>query len=161
MMSLGSRGPVSPKTVRIAGEPGMTEPLGFAIPVAVPFEEAYTITADALKREGFGVLTSIDIQSAFREKLGIEFQKYAILGVCNPALAYQALSADAEAGLLLPCTVTVEETGPQTSMIRIGNPAAMLRSGNFAETAMVRTVATEARARLGRVAAGLAKTRPA
>lgn len=135
----------------------MTAPLGFAIPIPAPFDEAYAMTTNALKEEGFGVLTSIDIQSAFREKLGVEFRKYLILGVCNPALAHRALSANPEAGLLLPCTVTVEATGERETVVRIANPEAMLQAGQFPPDGVMRDVAGEARSRLSRVVDRLAQ----
>lgn len=133
------------------------EPFAFAIPVTMPFEKAVTRVTDILKDEGFGVLTSIDVKATFQEKLGVDFRKYAILGVCNPTLAHQALSADPEAGLLLPCTVTVEETGPEESLVRIANPEAMLQAGHFAEGGVIRSVAAQARGRLNRVADRLAE----
>lgn len=135
----------------------MTQPLGFSIPIAAPFADAYAMTAEALKREGFGVLTSIDIQAAFKEKLGVDFRKYAILGVCNPELAHRALSANAEAGLLLPCTVTVEATADRESVVRIANPEAMLQAGHFAPGGTMHAVAAQARDRLARVVDQLAR----
>jgi len=131
------------------------QPLGFVVPIGTAFEPAVSAVTGALKEEGFGVLNTIDLQTTFKEKLGVEFRKYAILGVCNPALAHQAVSADPEAGLLLPCTVTVEETGPATCVVRIANPEAMLQAGRFGETAVMRSVASEAGARLRRVAGRL------
>ncbi len=129
-----------------------TQPLGFAVTVAAPFENALSAVTDALKQEGFGILNTIDIRATFKEKLGVDFRKYAILGVCNPGLAHQALTADSEAGLLLPCTITVEEIDGGGSLVRIANPEAMLRAGQFDAAAVMRTVATEASARLRRVA---------
>ena len=74
---------------------------------AAPFAEASTRIREALKAQGFGVLTEIDVQSTLREKLGEQMEPYVILGACNPPLAHRALSADRSAGLLLPCNVVV------------------------------------------------------
>ncbi len=69
---------------------------------------------EALKTEGFGVLTEIDVQNTLRAKLGVEFRRYKILGACNPNLAHQALSTDLAAGTMMPCNITVYEDGPRT-----------------------------------------------
>lgn len=132
------------------------EPLAFTTSLDLPFATAADRVAEALKAEGFGVLSTIDVQTIFRDKLGESFRPYTILGVCNPGLAHRALSGDPEAGLLLPCTVTIEETAPDRSVVRIANPEAMLKVGTFPDGSPVRTVATEARSRLARVAAALA-----
>lgn len=100
----------------------------------VPFEEALERVTAALKSEGFGILTSVDMQATLREKLGAEFRQYRILGACNPPLAQQALSHDVEAGLVLPCTVIVyEEAGgaevaiadPMAVVSLLANPAVL------------------------------------
>jgi uncharacterized protein (DUF302 family) len=82
---------------------------GYVREVALPFDEAVTEMEAALKAEGFGVLCNIDIQAKFREKLGVEFPRYAILGVCNPPLAHQALQGEFNLGLLLPCNAVIYE----------------------------------------------------
>lgn len=73
------------------------------------FDEAVAKTTDALKSEGFGIITTIDITSTFKEKLGVDFMRYRVLGACNPGFAHEALSEDPAVGLLLPCNVVVYE----------------------------------------------------
>jgi uncharacterized protein (DUF302 family) len=106
---------------------------GMRVELSVGYEEAVERTTAALKTEGFGVLTSIDVKQTIKQKLDKDFRKYAILGACNPPLAYQALNAETEIGLLLPCNLIVYETGdgrsvvaavaPLVTMGRVGNEA--------------------------------------
>jgi uncharacterized protein (DUF302 family) len=111
---------------------------------------------EALKQEGFGVLTEIDLQAAFREKLGREFRPYVILGACNPPLAFSAISADPSVGLLLPCNVTVEWLAEERTGVRLTDPEALL--GTVMQGAQeLAAVAHDARARMLRVAESLAK----
>ncbi len=110
---------------------------------------------DALKLEGFGVLTRIDVHATLKEKLGKEFREYAILGVCNPPLAHEALSHKAEVGLMLPCNVTVEADPAGGSIIRIGDPEAFMKSGGFDQDPVLKKVGAEARQRLKAVADAL------
>jgi len=90
---------------------------GYVRTVNLPFEAAVRQAEASLKSEGFGVLCQIDIQAKLKEKLGIDFPKYVILGACNPALAYQALQREIHLGLLLPCNVIVYE---QLNEVRVG-----------------------------------------
>lgn len=132
--------------------------LGFEVRLRQPYEEGLELVTQALKMEGFGVLTHIDVRATLQEKLGVAFRPYAILGACNPPLAHQALLTDGEAGLLLPCNVTVEASETGGALVRITNPESLLLTGGFREIAALREVALEARARLERVAQWLAST---
>ena len=112
---------------------------------------------EALKQEGFGVLTEIDLQAAFREKLGHEFRPYLILGACNPALAYSAINADPAVGLLLPCNVTVESVGEGRTTVRLTNPEALLSTVALASSHEVERIARDAGSRMARVAETLGR----
>jgi len=113
----------------------------------LPYEEAVEKVTAALKEQGFGVLTEIDVQATLKKKLGADFRKYVILGACNPPLAHQALQTELEIGLLLPCNVIVyEEDGG--SVVSIVDPISML---GVVENPELDPVANEARARLERV----------
>jgi uncharacterized protein (DUF302 family) len=95
--------------------------------VALPYAEAVSVTTDALAAEGFGVLTTIDVKRTLGEKLGVELEDWLILGACNPPLAYAALKADADAGLLLPCNVVVRAAGEHESIVSILEPGTIAR----------------------------------
>jgi uncharacterized protein (DUF302 family) len=87
---------------------------GFKKEISLPFEEAEKVVTEELKRKGFGILTKIDVKEKFKEKLGIEFPDYVILGACNPFLAHQAIVAEEDIGLLLPCNVVIYEKEGKT-----------------------------------------------
>ena len=125
---------------------------GFWVDVPLGFERTEETTRRLLKDRGFGVLTEIDVRATLKEKLGVDFRPYRILGACNPPLAHRALEAEPEIGLLLPCNVVVEESAPGRVAVHFMDPEAALGLvGNPA----VATVASEARERLRRVAARL------
>ncbi len=126
--------------------------IGMHIPVQLPFEQARERAIAALKAEGFGVLTEIDVKATLKQKLDKDFQSYVILGACNPPLAHRALSADLDVGLLLPCNVVVYETGVNESMIALVDPITML---SVLPNPELGPVAQEARTRLERVAEAL------
>src|SRR6185369_4169888 len=109
----------------------MTTNLGFDIELPLTFSDAVDRVKDALKHEGFGILTEIDLRAAFREKLGREFRPYVILGACNPPLAYSAINADPAVGLLLPCNVTVEFVSERRTVVRLTNPEALLATSSL------------------------------
>jgi uncharacterized protein (DUF302 family) len=130
----------------------MPESLGFEVDLPLAFDAAIAEARNALKSEGFGVLTEIDMQQAFKEKLGRDFRRYTILGACNPPLAFSALTADPAIGLLLPCNVTVEETGPDRSMIRLADPQVMFSSAPGELPPALEEIAADAHQRMERVA---------
>jgi len=133
----------------------MSDELGFEVKIAVSQDEAIERVTEALKAEGFGVLTRVDIDQAFREKIGAEFRPYTILGACNPQLAHTALTSTPEIGLMLPCNVTVEAAEDGGSLIRIVNPAVMMQMGEVGSDDAVSKVANDATGRLRRVADSL------
>lgn len=124
---------------------------GMQVELVLPYEEAVERTKAALRAEGFGVLTEIDVRRTLGEKLGAEFEPYLILGACNPPLAQRALEAEHDVGLLLPCNVIVHQHGDR-AVVAAADPEAMLGVvGNPA----VGAVAREAKARLARALAAL------
>lgn len=118
---------------------------GLSIETDKPYEEALAAAKDSLKRQGFGVLTEIDVKATLAEKLGVEFRRYDIIGACNPPLAHQALSSELNVGLLLPCNVIVYEREGGGSVVAALDPAAMM---GIAGNPALEPVATEARQRL-------------
>ena len=110
------------------------------------FEDAVERVTEALKHEGFGVLTTIDVQETLRKKLNADFHKYVILGACNPPFAYQALQADNQVGLLLPCNVVVQEKDGVTTVSAF-DPMTM---GKIMDNPNVVPIAAEVRKRLER-----------
>ncbi len=120
--------------------------------VKLPYAQTVQKTTDALKAEGFGVLSQIDMQATLKQKLNVDFRRYVILGACNPPLAHRALSANLDVGLLLPCNVVVSEEG-DGAVVTAVDPVAML--GILQGDPVAREVAVEAGTRLQRVIASL------
>ncbi len=120
-----------------------------------PFEDVRTRVIDALKAEGFGVLSEIDVQKAMHEKLGVAMPPYRILGACNPPLAHQALEAEPDIGLLLPCNVVVRESADKSIVVGFLDPQVMVA---VVDREGVEAVADAAHMRLRRVCASLGGT---
>jgi len=128
---------------------------GQHITIAGPFATAIAKVIAALKNEGFGVLSDIDIQKAMKEKLGVDMTAYRILGACNPPLAHRALQAELEIGLLLPCNVTVREGDAGKVNVGFLDPQLMVQLTSNPE---MTSIADEAGERLGRVQTALSAT---
>lgn len=127
---------------------------GLRISVDVPFETALERTTEELKKEGFGVITTIDMKQTLKTKLDRDFRKYTILGACNPPLVSKALDAELEVGLLLPCNVVVYEAdAPGQTVISAMAPMSAL--GVVGENPSLQAVAADADARLRRALAAL------
>ncbi|MFQ5798672.1 MAG: DUF302 domain-containing protein [Bacteroidota bacterium] len=120
---------------------------GFSRVVNLSYVQAVEKMKEELKKERFGVLTTIDVQDKLKQKLGLDFKKYVILGACNPPLAHQALEAEEEIGLLLPCNVIVYEKGRET-VVAAFDPQVMAK---IIENPAVDTIADEVKSRLQRV----------
>jgi uncharacterized protein (DUF302 family) len=126
---------------------------GMRIALPVPFETAVAQASEALKIEGFGVLTTIDVRQTLKTKLNRDFRPYVILGACNPGLADRALHAELEIGLLLPCNVIVYEDADKQSIVAAMAPLVAL--GIVGDNPALQAVATEANERLRRALASL------
>lgn len=94
----------------------------------IPFEQAAARTTDALKREGFGIITQIDVRETLKAKLGVDFPAYRILGACNPTLAYEALKLESKVGTMLPCNVVVCDAGGGDTEIAAIDPVASMQA---------------------------------
>ncbi len=124
----------------------------FTKTVEAGFEEAVARVTEELKKEGFGILTQIDMQAALKEKLGVDFRRYKILGACNPAFAHKAVTAEPHIGTMLPCNVVVQETAPGMAEVSAVDPVASMMA---VENGQLGAIAGDVRAKLKRVVEGL------
>ena len=128
-------------------------PYGFGLKVNLPYAEAVERTKAALKEQGFGVLTEVDIKQTMKEKRGVDFRPYVILGACNPPLAEQALATELDLGLLLPCNVVVYET-EGGSIVQAMDPEPVL---GLVGNPKLEPIAREVKARLQAALTGLSR----
>jgi len=120
--------------------------------LTLPFDDAVAKAKEALAAEGFGILTDIDVRETFKNKLGIDWKPYRILGACNPPLALKALEADDKVGTMLPCNIVVHDMGDgQTEVAAIDPLDTMIHIGNAELTQIARTVRSKLRAALNRL----------
>ncbi|MBU1700337.1 MAG: DUF302 domain-containing protein [Candidatus Eisenbacteria bacterium] len=124
----------------------------FAKRLSVTFEAAVEAVTMALKAQGFGILTEIDVKATLKEKLGVDFRKYRILGACNPPFAYKALQAEDKIGLMLPCNVIVQEHDKGEVEVAVIDPVASM---NAVGTQDLAAVGMEVQKRLAAVIEGL------
>jgi len=120
----------------------------FSKTVDLPFEQAVARVTGELQKEGFGVLTDIDVRQTLKKKLNVEFRNYRILGACNPPFAYQALQAEDKIGTMLPCNVIVQEHAPGRVEVSAVDPLASMQA---IDNPKLEPVAREVQARLKRV----------
>ena len=121
---------------------------GFSISMSGSMDEVCEKVTDALKTEGFGVLTEIDVQATLKKKIDVDRKPYKILGACNPQLANQAINAEPDIGLLLPCNVVVREEDDGSMTVAFMDPAAVL---DIVDNAAVHDIAPQVKARLEKV----------
>lgn len=133
--------------------------LAMEVYLEASYEDALEQVAEALKEQGFGILTRIDVKDTLKQKIDVDFREYSILGACNPKLANRALGSQAEVGLVLPCNVTVEAAEDGGTIVRIADPDVMMGVGGFEDDPEVAAVAKEARALLAKAAETLSGKR--
>ena len=120
----------------------------FAKEINLPFDETITHVTEELKKEGFGVLTEIDVKATLKKKLDADFRNYRILGTCNPPFAHQALSAEAHIGLMLPCNVVVQDGKEGKTIVSAIDPVASMQA---VDNSSLTEIAGQVRAKLQRV----------
>ena len=124
----------------------------FSKTINVPFDEAITRVTEELKKEGFGVLTEIDVKATLKKKLDVDFRNYRILGACNPPFAHQALLAEDKIGTMLPCNVIVQELAPGTVEVAAIDPIASMSA---VENPGLAEIGMQVRAKLQKVVESL------
>jgi len=124
----------------------------FSKTLTISFDEAIIALTEALKKEGFGIISDIDIREKFREKLGVDFRKYRILGACNPGYAYKALEAEEKIGTMLPCNIIVIDKGNGQTEVAAVNPVASMMA---VQNPGLEPLAMEVTEKLQKVIAGL------
>jgi len=124
---------------------------GFSKTIDLGFEEAINKVTDELKKEGFGILTTIDVKDTLKKKINVDFKKYTILGACNPPIAHRALQTEEELGLLLPCNVIVYEKDNKTT-VSFFDPMIMTK---LIDNKKMEPIAKEVKEKLQRVFAGI------
>ena len=130
----------------------MTTTFGIRKPLRATYDGALALVPEALKSEGFGILTEIDIQSTLKQKLGVDFRRYKILGACNPPLAHEALQTDLEVGLMLPCNVVVYEGDDGRAVVLAIDPTrTMAATGNAKLAELAETVRQKLTRALGKL----------
>lgn len=100
----------------------------FTKTLKMPFDEALSLVTEGLKKEGFGIISEIDVRATLKEKLDIDFKNYRILGACNPSFAYRALQAEDKIGLMLPCNVIVQEVSDRVIEVAAVDPVASMQA---------------------------------
>ena len=130
----------------------MSSSYGLCATVNLSYQDAIDAITAALKTQGFGILTTIDVKETFHKKLGVDFRPYVILGACNPSLAYRGLQAERDLGLLLPCNVIVYDNLDGTSTVSVLDPGQMM---GFAGNPALEPIAIEARDRVQKALAAL------
>ena len=124
----------------------------FARTIKASFEDAVSRTREALKAEGFGVITEIDVQKTLKSKIDVDFRPYLILGACNPAMAYEALQVEDKVGTMLPCNVVVQQLAEGRVEVAAIDPVASMQAiGNPALTEKAAEIAAKLQSALGRV----------
>ena len=124
----------------------------FSTTLDIPFDDAIDRVIGELKKEGFGVLTEIDVKETLKQKLDVDYQKYRILGACNPSFAYKALQAENKIGTMLPCNVVVQESAEGKVEVSAVDPIASMRA---IENAQLRDIADQVQTKLKKVIASL------
>ena len=124
--------------------------LGRVLPIA--FDDAVARAKNALLKEGFGILTDIDVRETLKKKIGADFPNYRILGACNPTLAYEALKLESKVGTMLPCNVVVRDAGNGQTEVAAIDPVASMQA---IDNPKLKQAAQDVRAKLERVVAGL------